>query len=90
MPIYEYRCEDCGWLTSILWRGDTTESDIVCAQCREQNLTKIISRISVHRDTASRLANLDPKYDKLIDRTARKNPMSDPNRHLSKMKPFKS
>lgn len=90
MPIYEFACEDCGETTSVLWRTDTRKSDIVCAACRRQNLTKIISRVSVHQDTASRLDNLDPKYDKLIDQTASKNPLSDPNRHLSKMRPFKN
>jgi len=90
MPIYEYRCEDCGELTSILWRGDTTGADVICDHCRKHNLTRIISSVSVHRDTASKLANLDPKYDKLMDRTAKSNPLADPNRHLSRMKPFKN
>lgn len=90
MPIYEYRCRDCNELTSILWRSDTTEEALVCKACGRRDLEKIISRISVHRDTASKMANLDPKYDRMLDQAADNNPLSDPNRHLSRMKPFKN
>jgi len=88
MPIYEFRCAKCAEVTSKLWRSETTMDDVSCSHCGHHELTKVISRIAVHRDTASHLDNLDPKYDKMVDRAIRNTPEADPNRHLSKMKPF--
>ncbi len=90
MPIYEYRCRDCGEITSLLWRSDTTREEMVCRACGEQNLVKVISKVSVHRNTSSKLDSLDPRYDKMLDKAARSNPLSDPNAHLSRMRPFKN
>lgn len=88
MPIYEFRCEACGEITSALFRSDTRKEDIACEHCGHRELTKIVSRIAVHRDMSSRLDNLDPKYDKMVERAVKNTPEADPNRHLSKMKPF--
>lgn len=88
MPIYEFQCAKCGEVTSTLWRSDTTIEDITCSHCGHDGLTKIISRIAVHRDMASKIGGLDPKYDKMVERAVRNTPTADPNRHLSKMKPF--
>jgi len=43
MPIYEYRCEDCGKITEILlMRNDNNES-IICKYCGSKRLKKLIS-----------------------------------------------
>jgi len=49
MPIYEYRCQDCGRRVSILWRsfseiGTRTPR---CSRCGSHNLNRLVSRVSV-------------------------------------------
>ena len=90
MPIFEFRCNHCGATAEVLWRGDTDQSDLRCPACDRNDLTKVVSRPSVHRNMTSRLDNLDPKYDKMVAQAVKNTPEADPNRHLSKMKPFKN
>ena len=89
MPFYEFECDDCGVVSSHLFRSTTRREDVRCKACNAKNLTKILSRIAVKRDLSSQLAGLDPKYDKMVDAAVAKSPGSDPNRLLNKMKPFK-
>ena len=88
MPIYEFQCDKCGATMEVLWRTDTAKSSLRCKACHHDKLTKVISRPSVHRNTASKLDSLDPKYDKMVERAVKNTPQADPNRHLGKMKPF--
>ena len=37
---------------------------------------------------SSKLDSLDPRYDKMVERAVKNTPHADPDRHLSKMKPF--
>ena len=41
MPIYEYRCGDCGARFEVLVYSDKTE--IVCEKCGSKNAEKLIS-----------------------------------------------
>lgn len=88
MPIYEFRCEHCGATTEILWRNDSKTSQLRCRKCQHDQLTKVISRPSIHRNMTSKLDSLDPKYDKMVERAVSNTPEADPDRHLKKMKPF--
>jgi putative FmdB family regulatory protein len=61
MPIYEYRCADCGRKTSILTLGIKSVPDVRCPYCGGTNLTKLVSRVAVLRSEDSRLESLaDP------------------------------
>ena len=61
MPIYEYRCEDCGRLTSILVRSFSETPSPRCNRCQSDNLRKLISRVAVLRSEEDRLERLaDP------------------------------
>ncbi len=42
MPIYEYRCLDCGKISEILLRNPGSE-DIECPMCGSENLEKLLS-----------------------------------------------
>ena len=44
MPIYEYKCQDCGQVTEVLQRSLQQDSEPVCAHCDGRNLEKMISR----------------------------------------------
>ena len=90
MPIFEFRCNQCGATAEVLWRSDSDPSDLRCSACDSKDLTKVVSRPSVHRNMTSRLDGLDPKYDKMVAQAVKNTPEADPNRHLRKMKPFKN
>ena len=56
MPIYEYRCEHCGRLSTFLvFKGDFLP---ICKHCGGKNLTKLISRVTFLRSDEDRLERL--------------------------------
>ena len=61
MPIYEYRCIDCGRYQSILVRTYADPSDLTCTRCHSPKLRKLVSRFAVLHSDESRLEQLaDP------------------------------
>ncbi len=61
MPIYEYRCADCGRQTSIFTRSIGEEVKPVCRACGGENLSRLISRVAVVRSEEARLESMaDP------------------------------
>jgi putative FmdB family regulatory protein len=68
VPIYEYGCRECGNVTSVLVRaaGGSARRP-KCAKCGATNVQRIISRFAFHQSLQSKLEQLDPKYDKMID-----------------------
>ncbi len=41
MPIYEYRCENCGQISEFLILG--RQDPLLCKQCGSRDLTKLLS-----------------------------------------------
>ncbi len=61
MPIYEFRCEDCGKVSDFLVRSVSEPLDPVCTYCKSRRMTRLISRVRVIRSEESRLESLaDP------------------------------
>jgi putative FmdB family regulatory protein len=61
MPIYEYRCADCGRKTQVLTLSVKTAVEPKCRHCGGANLTKLVSRVAFLRSEESRLESLaDP------------------------------
>jgi putative FmdB family regulatory protein len=61
MPIYEYRCDDCGRVTSVFVRTVRSSLSPTCPRCHGTRLTKLVSRFAVLRSEESRLDSLaDP------------------------------
>lgn len=52
MPIYEYRCADCRRKVSIFFRSFGAVTDPVCPNCGGTRLTRLMSRVAVHRGSA--------------------------------------
>ena len=50
MPIYEYRCGDCGRKVSLFFRGfSAVTDDVACPHCGGTHLRRLMSRVAVHR-----------------------------------------
>ncbi len=67
MPVYEYACMDCKKVVSVLVRRMDAGDGRACPQCGGTNTRRLISRFAFHRSLVSKLEQLDPKYDKMID-----------------------
>ena len=61
MPIYEYRCEDCGRVSEfLLIRTDETFVP-QCKRCKSKKMSRVLSRVRVVRSEESRMESLaDP------------------------------
>jgi len=63
MPIYEYRCGQCGRRFSVFWRtfSGIDESKLSCKRCGSREIKRLVSRVRVVRSEDSRLEDLaDP------------------------------
>lgn len=61
MPIYEYRCLDCGRYQSVLTRTFRDPTDLRCPRCESTRVKKLVSRFAVLRSEEARLERLgDP------------------------------
>jgi putative FmdB family regulatory protein len=52
MPIYEYRCADCRRRVSVFFRSFSAVGEPVCPRCGGTNLTRLMSRVAIHRGAA--------------------------------------
>lgn len=67
MPIYEYRCDACGRVTSQLVLKTTQETSPSCRACNSRQTRRIMSRFAYHRSEASRLNELDTSVPRGAD-----------------------
>jgi len=49
MPIYEFRCQECGRLTSVFARTVSTPLEPACSQCGSARLERAPSKFAYHR-----------------------------------------
>jgi len=47
MPIYEYRCEECGAVTEFLQKTINVSEKVTCEQCGSDKVTKLLSAANV-------------------------------------------
>jgi putative FmdB family regulatory protein len=60
MPIYEYRCPDCGKRPSIFFLSfAAVEAEPACPECGGRRLTRLISRTAQVLSEDSRLERMD-------------------------------
>ena len=67
MPIYEYACHNCKRFVEIIVRRVSNDFTPECPECGGKKLTRMISNFQFHLSMKSRIDQLDPKYDKMID-----------------------
>ena len=61
MPIYEYRCRQCGKKSTYVTLSVKTALEPVCRKCGSRDIVKLVSRVSISRSEESRMESLaDP------------------------------
>jgi len=61
MPIYEYRCADCGKKSTFITLSASSALEPKCKSCGSANVKKLVSRVAIFRSEESRLEGLaDP------------------------------
>ena len=89
MPIYEYRCQDCSDVSSFYLRSYQSQQPSQCQHCEGANLRRIFSAFAYVKSEADKMAQLDPKYYKMVDQAISRSPKdTDPEHFLRKMVPF--
>ena len=66
MPIYEYRCEDCQRVNSVLVYSWSKEAERTCSACKGNNLSRLVSKFSFRRSWGDSL-NWAPSGESLRD-----------------------
>ena len=68
MPIYEYQCEKCRKLTSVLTTRISEKIDAVCTHCGNKKMRRLMSRFAMPRSEESRMDSLaDPSKLRDLD-----------------------
>jgi putative FmdB family regulatory protein len=65
MPLYEFRCNQCGKVFTFLIGVVANNTDPYCPRCGSTQLTKLISRIRAHLSEETRLDNLASSFENL-------------------------
>ena len=77
MPIYEYRCLACKKRTSVFVRSINSPVNAACEHCGGKKLTRLISRVAVHRgggdfdDASGGMDDVDENDPRAVARWAR-------------------
>ncbi len=53
MPIYEFRCTDCGHLQEVIVSGGSREIAMKCEECGGETLERVLSRVSYMMGSSS-------------------------------------
>jgi putative FmdB family regulatory protein len=54
MPIYEYKCDDCGRHYEQLRRMSDADAGLECPDCRSARVNRQLSSFATHSSTSSR------------------------------------
>ena len=61
MPIYEYRCDDCGKISEFLLIKSEETFTPQCKKCKSKKMARVLSKVRVVRSEESRMESLaDP------------------------------
>jgi putative FmdB family regulatory protein len=60
MPIYEYKCQDCGSKFEKLVRRSADADALECPSCGQKHLTQELSTFAAHANGSPKEAGLPP------------------------------
>ncbi len=60
MPIYEYECKACGFISGHLVMKPSDRRKLTCRNCEGKKLRKVMSRFASHKTEAQRLEEFNP------------------------------
>jgi putative FmdB family regulatory protein len=61
LPIYEYRCADCGKKSTFITLSVSSALEPKCKSCGSADVKKLVSRVAIFRSEESRLEGMaDP------------------------------
>ncbi|MGB8951150.1 MAG: zinc ribbon domain-containing protein [Candidatus Aminicenantales bacterium] len=61
MPIYEYKCQECGKKSTFVTLSVASPLEPICKKCGSSKIDKLVSRVAIFRSEESRLESLaDP------------------------------
>ena len=67
MPVYEYDCRGCGRRVSVFLKSVNGVQPAACPECGSGDFQRAISTFLFHKSAETKLQELDPKYEKMID-----------------------
>jgi putative FmdB family regulatory protein len=67
VPIYEYRCRDCGRLNSVFTRSAGAPVRAACSECGSGKLDRALSRFAYHRSEQTILDEYGSEPKRLED-----------------------
>jgi putative FmdB family regulatory protein len=67
MPIYEFRCKDCGRLSSVFTRSIGASFEVCCQHCGSSNMERAFSRFAYHRSEQAILNDYGAEPERLED-----------------------
>ena len=67
MPIYEFKCRDCGRLSSVFTRSIGASVDAECKHCGSRALERAFSRFAYHKSEQTVLADYGAEPKRLED-----------------------
>jgi len=69
VPIYEFRCRDCGRKSAFFTRSASAALDPRCKKCGSANLEKLVSRVAVRRSSSREMGEgLGEDFERDVDR----------------------
>lgn len=60
MPIFEYKCKDCGHKYDIFHKSSSNPEEVVCPECESKNSKKLLSSFSSSMNGSSSSGNSFP------------------------------
>jgi putative FmdB family regulatory protein len=67
MPIYEFKCRDCGRLTSVFVRNVGATGEATCQRCGSRDTERVISRFAYHKSEQAILEEYGSEPKRLED-----------------------
>ena len=67
MPIYEFKCRDCGRLSSVFTKSIGAPYDARCQHCGSPNLERAVSGFAYHRSEQAILEDYGAEPKRLED-----------------------